>query len=263
MRAGPLREALASHAGPTIVCAQAGNVNTGAFDPFAEIADAVRDRGAWLHIDGAFGLWAAASPALRQLVSGANRADSWALDAHKWLNVPYDNGIVVVAHPQSHRAAMSMAAAYLVRGSGDVRDPTDWVPESSRRARGVTVYAALRTLGRRGVADLVERDCGLAKYMADTLRQTSGIEILNEIVLNQVLVRFHPRGAGGADALTRAVISRVQQEGTCWTGGTTWHGLAAMRISVSGWSTTREDIARSAAAITTAYARERERTSGG
>lgn len=263
MRAGPLRETLASRAGPTIVCAQAGNVNTGAFDPFAEIADAVRDHGAWLHIDGAFGLWAAASPALRQLVSGVIRADSWALDAHKWLNVPYDNGIVVVAHPQSHRAAMAMTAAYLVRSSGAARDPSDWVPESSRRARGVTVYAALRTLGRRGVADLVERTCGLAVHMADTLRQTPGIEILNEVVLNQVLVRFHPRGAGEADALTRAVITRVQQEGTCWVGGTTWHGLAAMRISVSGWSTTREDIARSAAAISAAYARERERTQGG
>lgn len=263
MRAASLRETLASLAGPIIVCAQAGNVNTGAFDPFAEIADAVRDHGAWLHVDGAFGLWAAASPALRHLVSGAIRADSWALDAHKWLNVPYDNGIVAVAHPQSHRAATSMAAAYLVRGSGAVRDPSDWVPESSRRARGVTVYAALRALGRRGVADLVERDCGLAVHMADTLRQTSGIEIHNEVVLNQVLVRFHPRGTGDADALTRAVISRVQQEGTCWAGGTTWHGLAAMRISVSGWSTTREDITRSAAAITTAYARERERTGGG
>ena len=263
MRAGPLREALASHAGPTIVCAQAGNVNTGAFDPFDEIADAAREHGAWLHIDGAFGLWAAASPALRPLVSGAIRADSWALDAHKWLNVPYDNGIAVVAHPQPHRAAMSMTAAYLMRSSGDARDPSDWVPESSRRARGVTVYAALRTLGRRGVADLVERSCGLAVQMADTLRHTSGIEILNEVVLNQVLVRFHPRGAGEADALTRAVITRVQQEGTCWAGGTTWHGLAAMRISVSGWSTTREDIARSAAAITAAYARERERARSG
>ncbi len=263
MRAGPLRETLASRAGPTIVCAQAGNVNTGAFDPFAEIADAVRDHGAWLHIDGAFGLWAAVSPALRQLVSGVIRADSWALDAHKWLNVPYDNGIVVVAHPQSHRAAMAMTAAYLVRSSGAARDPSDWVPESSRRARGVTVYAALRTLGRRGVADLVERTCGLAVNMADTLRQTPDIEILNEVVLNQVLVRFHPRGAAEADALTRAVITRVQQEGTCWVGGTTWHELAAMRISVSGWSTTREDIARSAAAISAAYARERERTRGG
>ncbi len=263
MCAGPLRETLASRDGPMIVCAQAGNVNTGAFDPFAEIADAVRDHGAWLHVDGAFGLWAAASPTFRHLVSGAIRADSWALDAHKWLNVPYDNGIVVVAHPQSHRATTSMTAAYLVRNAGGARDPSDWVPESSRRARGVTVYAALRTLGRFGVADLVDRTCDLAVQMADTLRHTSGIEILNEVVLNQVLVRFHPRGAGDADALNRAVISRVQQEGTCWAGGTTWHGLAAMRISVSGWSTTREDIARSAAAIIAAYGRERESVRGG
>jgi glutamate/tyrosine decarboxylase-like PLP-dependent enzyme len=263
MRADALRETLASREGPTIVCAQAGNVNTGAFDPFAEIADAVQEHGAWLHIDGAFGLWAAASPALRRRVSGAIRADSWAVDAHKWLNVPYDNGIVVVAHPQSHRAATAMTAAYLAQSSGDARDPSDWVPESSRRARGVTVYAALRTLGRRGVADLIDRTCGLAVYMANTLRQTSGIEILNEVVLNQILVRFQPRGAGQADPLTRAVVSRVQQEGTCWTGGTTWHGLAAMRISVSGWSTAREDIARSAAAITAAYTRERESMRGG
>jgi glutamate/tyrosine decarboxylase-like PLP-dependent enzyme len=262
MRAGPLREALASLTGPTIVCAQAGNVSTGAFDPFAEIAEAAQKHGAWLHVDGAFGLWAAASPALRHMVSGAMRADSWALDAHKWLNVPYDNGIVVVAHPHSHRAATGMAAAYLVRTAGAVRDPSDWVPESSRRARGVTVYAALRTLGRRGVAELVERNCRLAVQMADTLRQTSGIEILNDVVLNQVLVRFQTRGAGDSDALTRGVITRVQQDGTCWAGGTTWHGFAAMRISVSGWSTTREDIARSAAAITTAYARERESMRG-
>lgn len=263
MRAGPLRETLASLAGPTIVSAQAGNVSTGAFDPFAELADAAREHGAWLHVDGAFGLWAAASPALRHLVSGALQADSWALDAHKWLNVPYDNGIVVVAHPQSHRAATSMTAAYLVRSSEAARDPSDWVPEASRRARGVTVYAALRTLGRRGVAELVDRNCRLAIQMADTLRQTSGIDILNEVVLNQVLVRFQSRGAGDSDALTRAVITRVQQEGTCWAGGTTWHGVAAMRISVSGWSTTRADIARSAAAITAAYARERKSMRGG
>jgi glutamate/tyrosine decarboxylase-like PLP-dependent enzyme len=259
MRAGPLREVLASRVGPTIVCAQAGNVNTGAFDSFAEIADATREHRAWLHIDGAFGLWAAASPALHHLALGANRADSWALDAHKWLNVPYDNGIAVVAHPQPHRAAMSIAAAYLVRGSGAERDSSQWVPEASRRARGVTVYAALRTLGRRGIADLVERSCALAGQMANTLRQAPGIEILNEVVLNQVLVRFHPRIPGDADAMTRAVIARVQQDGTCWAGGTTWHGVAAMRISVSGWSTTREDIARSAAAIAAAHAQERER----
>jgi glutamate/tyrosine decarboxylase-like PLP-dependent enzyme len=259
MRAGPLREALASSVGPTIVCAQAGNVNTGAFDPFVEIADAVREHGGWLHVDGAFGLWAATSLRLRHLTSGINRADSWALDAHKWLNVPYDNAIAVVAHPSSHQAAMSITAAYLVRAAGAGRDPSEWVPEVSRRARGVTIYAALRTLGRRGMADLVERNCALAGQMADTLRHTPGIEILNEVVLNQVLVRFHPRVTGDADALTRAVIAGVQQDGTCWAGGTTWHGLVAMRISVSGWSTTREDIARSAAAIATAFAQERER----
>lgn len=263
MRAGSLREALATVTGPTIVCAQAGNVSTGAFDPFGEIADAAHERGAWLHVDGAFGLWAAASPALRHLVAGVQRADSWALDAHKWLNVPYDNGIVAVAHPDAHRAATSLTAAYLVRTPGAGRDCCDWVPESSRRARGITVYTALRALGRRGVTELVDRSCALARQMADTLRRTPGIEILNEVVLNQVLVRFRPDAGGDADRLTRNVITAVQEDGTCWAGGTTWHGLGAMRISVSGWNTTPDDIRRSAAAIAAAYTRERDRSKTG
>ena len=249
MRAEALREALQSCSGPLIVCAQMGNVNTGAFDPLPEIAAAVRERRGWLHVDGAFGLWARVSPGLSQLAEGAGRADSWAVDAHKWLNVPYDSGIVIVNDPGSHRAAMTISASYLVQTAGHERDPFDWTPELSRRARGFTVWAALRSLGRAGARDLVERCCAHARRMADRLRSDPRVEILNEVVLNQVLVRFHPPGGGDSDAYTREVIARVQTDGTCWLGGTTWHGMAAMRISVSNWSTAEEDIERSAAAI--------------
>ena len=249
MRADALAEVLRSCTGPLIVCAQAGNVNTGAFDPLHEIAAAVRDHGGWLHVDGAFGLWARVSPKLAHLAAGADQADSWAVDAHKWLNVPYDSGIAIVKDPEPHRAAMTISASYLVQTAGRERDPFDWVPEFSRRARGFTVWAALRFLGRSGVVDLVERCCALARRMADRLRQAPDVEILNEVVLNQVLVRFQPRGGGDADAFTREVIARVQADGTCWLGGTTWHGMAAMRISVSNWSTTEDDIDRSAEAI--------------
>lgn len=252
MRPDELRRRLAGASGPTIVCAQAGNVNTGAFDPLATVADLAREHGAWLHVDGAFGLWAAASPALRQLVAGVELADSWATDAHKWLNVPHDSGLVFTAHPEPHRAAMAVTAAYLVRGAGGERDNDDWVPEGSRRARGFAVWAALRTLGHDGVRDLVERCCGLARRMADRLEQEPDVEILNHVALNQVLVRFRPPGSGdlaAADALTDRVIKAVQRDGTCWVGGTTWHGRRAMRISVSNWSTSEADIDRSAAAI--------------
>lgn len=246
MEAAALRAVLAGCAGPLIVCAQAGNVNSGAFDPLDEIADAVRERprgDAWLHIDGAFGLWAKASPALAPLARGAERADSWATDGHKWLNVPYDSGIVIVNDPESHRAAMTIAAPYLVQTGGRERDPFDYVPEFSRRARGFTVWAALRSLGRQGTADLVDRCCALARRFAEILRQEPGVEVLNDVVLNQVLVRFT------SDERTRDVIARVQEDGTCWLGGTTWNGQAAMRISVSNWSTTEEDVERSAEAI--------------
>ena len=249
MRAEPLRQMLAETHGPAIVCAQAGNVNTGAFDPIDEIAAITRERGAWLHVDGAFGLWAAASPKLRPLTKGLERADSWATDAHKSLNVPYDNGIAIVADAGAHRAAMAATAAYLVKSSDGRRDPDDWTPEFSRRARGFTVYAALRSLGRRGVVDMIERSSSQAREMADRLAKAPGVEVLNEVGYNQVLVRFKPAGGGDIDAHTRAVIERVQQDGTCWLGGTTWQGKAAMRISVSGWSTTSDDIARSADAI--------------
>jgi glutamate/tyrosine decarboxylase-like PLP-dependent enzyme len=247
MRADALREALSDASGPVIVCAQAGNVNTGAFDPLAEIADACEEVDAWLHVDGAFGLWAGASPRLRHLVQGSDRADSWATDAHKWLNVPYDCGLVFCRHPESHGQAMAVAASYLQRADG--RSPSDWVPESSRRARGFAVWAALRSFGRRGVADLVERCCEHARTFAELLGGQPGVEILNDVVLNQVLVRF-----GDDDETTREIVRLVQEDGTCWLGGTDWHGRAAMRISVSSFRTTREDVERSAAAILAAAA---------
>jgi len=243
-----LDAALGAVSGPAIVCAQAGNVNTGAFDPLEDIAGIARRHGAWLHIDGAFGLWAAASPALRHHTRGVELADSWATDAHKWLNVPYDSGVVFVAHPAAHRAAMSLTAAYLVRSADEPREPMDWTPESSRRARGFAVYAAVRSLGSRGIADLVDRCCRLARRFADRLRAEPGIEILNDVVLNQVLVRIVP-ASGDADAATRAALARVQQARVCWLGGTRWHNMEAMRISVSNWSTTEADIDRSADSI--------------
>jgi glutamate/tyrosine decarboxylase-like PLP-dependent enzyme len=234
--------------GPAIVCAQAGHVATGAFDPLARIAEVTRAHAAWLHVDGAFGLWAAASPRLRHLTSGVELADSWATDGHKWLNVPYDCGIVICAHSGAHRAAMSQLASYLIRGSDEQRNGMDWVPESSRRARGVPVYAMMRALGRRGIAALVERCCALAARMADRLRGEPGIEILNEVVLNQVLVRCGDR--------TAAVIARVQEEGVCWLGGATWQGRDAMRISVCSWRTAEADIDQSADSIIRAWRAE-------
>ncbi len=249
MRADALRDILGTCDGPTIVCAQAGNVNTGAFDPLEEIVALARARDAWLHVDGAFGLWAAASPAHRHLTTGVAGADSWASDGHKWLNVPYDSGFAIVADPAAHRAAMSIGAAYLVADDTGRRDALDWVPELSRRARGFPVYAALRALGRRGVAELVARCCTLARRMAEVLGAAPGVEILNDVVLNQVLVRFTPPGGGDADAFTRTVIERVQEDGTCWLAGTTWHGRGAMRVSVCNWSTTAADIDRSAETI--------------
>jgi len=248
MRPDALAEALASVDGPTIVCAQAGNVNTGAFDPLGAIAATVRAHGGWLHVDGAFGLWAAASRSHGGLVDGLGEADSWTTDSHKWLNVPYDSGIVFVRDALAHRAAMTMGAAYYVLGDG-ARDGFDWVPESSRRARGFAVWAALRQLGRDGLAEAIDRSCRSAGRLAVALAQEPGVTILNEVALNQVLVRFEADSPDAADALTRDVIGRVQRDGTCWLGGTTWHGMAAMRVSVSGWNTTDEDIDRSVEAI--------------
>jgi glutamate/tyrosine decarboxylase-like PLP-dependent enzyme len=224
----------------TIVCLQAGNVNTGASDPVGEIARVAHRVHAWVHVDGAFGLWAAAAPARAHLVGGVREADSWALDAHKWLNVPYDSGIALCRDPAALQGAMATAAAYLVRGAG--REPDAYTPELSRRARGVEIWAALAALGRAGLAELVERCCRHATRFAQGLR-AAGYEILNEVTLNQVLVSF------GADAATRAVIAAVQADGTCWCGGTVWHGRAAMRISVSSWATTTEDVERSLAVM--------------
>ncbi len=252
MRLDALAEALPPTDRPTIVVLQAGNVNTGSSDPLGPAIELVRARcsTAWVHVDGAFGLWAAASPTRRGLIDGHANADSWATDGHKWLNVPYDSGYAFVRDPVAHAAAMSPAtAAYIAYGETE-RDEFRWVPEYSRRARGFATYAALRSLGRSGVADLVDRCCTLAERMADALRRAGpGVEVLNDVVLDQVLVRFHPDDGGDADVRTREVIARVQADGTCWLGGTTWQGKAAMRISVINWSTTEADIDRSAAAI--------------
>jgi glutamate/tyrosine decarboxylase-like PLP-dependent enzyme len=239
-----LAATLAQDDGPTIVAAQLGEVNTGALDPIGRIAAVMREHSnAWLHVDGAFGLWAAASPRLRHLVDGHDGADSWATDAHKWLNVPYDAGIVVVREPAAHRAAMGITAAYLTPAPGQERDPFEWVPELSRRGRGFVVYAALRELGAEGVAAMIERCCDLARRMAERLAADPRVRIVNEVVLNQVLVEV------GDAATTAAVIERVQTDGTAWLGGTTFHGRPAIRISVSGWSTTPADIDRSADAL--------------
>jgi glutamate/tyrosine decarboxylase-like PLP-dependent enzyme len=224
----------------TIVCIQAGNVNTGAYDPAREICRRVHETGAWVHVDGAFGLWAAASPRYRHLTEGFEQADSWSTDAHKWPNVGYDCGIAFVREAQYLRAAMAMTAPYLV--PGELREPSHYTPEMSRRARGVELWAALRSLGRSGLADLIERTCRHARCFAEGLRDL-GYEILNDVVINQVLVSF------GSNGVTRAVIEGVQQDGVCWCGGTEWQGRAAMRISVSSWATTGQDVETSLEAI--------------
>jgi glutamate/tyrosine decarboxylase-like PLP-dependent enzyme len=250
LRVDELRRTVSGIQTPILVCAQAGNVNTGAFDPIAVIVDCLRDHQSWLHVDGAFGLWAATSPAHRSLVRGIELADSVATDGHKWLNVPYDCGLVFVRDAAAHQAAMSLNAPYYITKGATERDNCDWVPEASRRARGFTVYAALRFLGRNGVSDLVERCCRLAQRMAERLAKDPSVTILNDVVLNQVLVRFAAPGTGASDdEFTAEVIRRVQDDGTCWLGGTTWHGMQAMRISVSNWSTREADVDASADAI--------------
>ena len=221
----------------TIVCIQAGNVNTGSFDPATEICTAARKAGAWIHVDGAFGLWAAATPNRARLTAGFEKADSWALDAHKWLNVPYDSGIVICRNEEHLRAAMSFSAAYLLM-QGQEREPGQYTPEMSRRARGIEVWAALLALGRSGLADLIERSCEHAERFAAGL-SAAGYQILNEVVLNQVLVSF------GDAEMTHNVIAALQANGTCWCGGTVWQGQTAMRISVSSWATTKKDVEES------------------
>jgi glutamate/tyrosine decarboxylase-like PLP-dependent enzyme len=242
IRIDELRDELTRAPGPTIVCSQLGEVNTGACDDIAAVAALAQEHGAWHHVDGAFGLWAAASPALRHLTAGVERADSWATDAHKWLNVPYDNGIAFCAHPEAHQAAMGIRSVYLVYAD-EARDPLDWNPEHSRRARGFTVYAALRSLGRSGVADLVERLCARARDIAAGLAELPGCETLNDVVLNQVLVRFED------DEATDVVIAAIQAGGEAWVGGTTWDGRRAIRVSVSNWQTSEEDVERTLAAF--------------
>lgn len=224
----------------TIICIQAGNVNTGAFDPAQEICDAAHRAGAWVHVDGAFGLWAAAAPERAYLMKGFANADSWATDGHKWLNVPYDSGFAFVRHHEHLRAAMSFTAEYLPQGYK--REPLDYTPEASRRARGVAVWAALHSLGRKGVADLVERTCRYAARFAEGL-MSAGYKVLNDVSLNQVLVSF------GEAEMTRKVIAAIQADGTCWCGETVWHGQVAMRISVSSWATTADDVEQSLKAM--------------
>lgn len=225
----------------TVVCIQAGNVNTGAFDPAKEICARAREAGAWVHVDGAFGPWGVVSPLYAPLAEGLSDADSWAIDCHKWLNVPYDSGIVIVRKPEHLQTALSMGkAAYLTQSAE--REPWQFTPDASRRARGIELWAAIRSLGRKGLREMIERNCRQAKLFADRLR-TAGFTILNDVVLNQVLVSF------GSSEQTRRVIAAIQADGTCWCGGTEWHGHTAMRISVSSWTTTDEDVERSVEAI--------------
>ncbi|HEU5199981.1 MAG TPA: aminotransferase class V-fold PLP-dependent enzyme [Ktedonobacterales bacterium] len=219
--------------GPSIVCIQAGNVNTGAFDPARELCALAHEAGAWVHVDGAFGLWAAAAPERGHLAEGLADADSWATDGHKWLNVPYDSGLAFVRNQEHLRRTMIQRAAYLIQGEN--REPSQYTPESSRRARGVEIWAALRVLGRAGIAEMVERTCRHAARFAEGLR-AAGYQVLNEVVINQVLVSF-----GDAETTSR-VIAALQEDGTCWCGGTVWQGQTAMRISVSSWATTEEDV---------------------
>jgi len=261
MDVAALAAALSGRTEPTIVCAQLGEVNTGGLDQVDRVADAVAAHpNAWLHVDGAFGLWAAASPRLRHLVAGHDRADSVATDAHKWLNVPYDSGFVFVRDGAAHRAAMGATAAYLPPAPGQQREPFEYVPEMSRRGRGFVVYAALRELGAAGVAEMVERDCAMASRIARGLAADPGVRLLNEVVLNQVLFDVD----GDAD-LTRDVIARVQAEGTAWLGGTTFHGTVAIRVSVSNWDTREDDADRTVGAIRAAIdgAREARRSGDG
>jgi glutamate/tyrosine decarboxylase-like PLP-dependent enzyme len=239
-------ELLPSIEGPAIVCIQAGNVNSGAFDPAGDVIEWARRCNAWVHVDGAFGLWALASPVQASRARDFVGADSWAMDAHKWLNVPYDSGIAIVRDPEALERAMSMSGAYLLLSPGEHRDALNLTPDSSRRARAVEVWSALKSLGRSGLAELVGRNCGQARKIADELKQ-AGVEVLNEVVLNQVVVTF------GDDDRTRRVISSIQDSGTCWCGGSTWRGRAAMRISVSSWATTDEDVELSVRAILDAH----------
>jgi glutamate/tyrosine decarboxylase-like PLP-dependent enzyme len=253
MRPGALAKALKQGEGPAIVVAQAGQINTGAFDPGVAIADICREAGAWLHVDGAFGLWARVLPELDPLTAGLDRADSWAVDGHKWLQAPYDSGFAIVADREAHRAAMSMVASYLPPAAADEHDPGQLVPELSRRARGFTAWAMLRTLGRQGVVELVRRHCRLARRLAGHLAEIPGAELQNEVVLNQVLVAFGDGEPEVRDVLTRAVIARLQERNACFAGGARWRGRWVLRLSLISQPLQDGDIDRLAAAIAEAW----------
>jgi glutamate/tyrosine decarboxylase-like PLP-dependent enzyme len=233
---------LKSCQGPTIICAQAGNVNTGAFDPFVEIIALAKEREAWVHIDGAFGLWANTSPKFKELISGVSEADSWATDAHKWLNVPYDSGIVIVRDPLVHQGLKTAHCTYAGPITADRRDGSRWVPENSRRARGFVLYASLRNLGRKGVREIIENCCEMAQEFVAQFAQLPYAHVLNKVVLNQVLVRIEPERVKDIDAFNIALASRIQKSGVCWIGTTKWRGQTALRISVSNWSTKKDDV---------------------
>ncbi len=258
MRPDALAEALARVTGPAIVCGQAGEIATGGIDPLAAIADVVDTRRGhvptWLHVDGAIGLFGRASDVLRPKFAGAERADSWCTDAHKWLNSPYDCGIAIVRDREAHHRAMTLQASYLPQ-PGAARDPIDWNPEMSRRARATAVYATLRALGRSGVAEIVERDCDMARLLADGVREIPGAEVCNEVELNQVLVRLQDPAGQDDDAHTRATLSRIQDSGVAFPSGTTFRGRAAIRFSVANWATDETDVAETVAALAEAHTR--------
>lgn len=257
MRSDALLAQLASCRGPTIVVMQAGQINTGAFDPLAHIVDTAHRHGAWVHVDGAFGLWARACPSMHALTARYEQADSWATDGHKWLQTPYDCGYAIVAHPEAHRRAMTFAASYLPQASNAERNPAEYVPELSRRARGFATWAMLRHFGRSGIAAMVEHHCALARHAAQRLAAEPGIAVLNTVVLNQLIVQF---GADGdpqhADALTRATIARIVADGTCFVGGAEWRGRWVMRVSIIGWETQLADIDRAVDAMLAAWRAE-------
>ncbi|MBW3565267.1 MAG: aminotransferase class V-fold PLP-dependent enzyme [Acidobacteria bacterium] len=256
MRPEALRNALREGEGPAIVCAQAGNVNTGSFDPLGEVIAIAHESDAWVHVDGAFGLWARVSPETSPLVEGVEEADSWATDAHKWLNVPYDCGIAIVKDRAAHLGATSVRADYLIQAGPDSdapRDPLDWTPEFSRRGRGLPVYAALRWLGRSGLRELIERGCSAASRIASELRKVDGIRIVNEVVLNQVLVDFDVEDSKLHDGLVDRVVRRIQQDGRIWLSGSRWKGRAVIRVSVSNWATGQDEALVAAQAIADAW----------
>jgi glutamate/tyrosine decarboxylase-like PLP-dependent enzyme len=250
------KQTLEACQGPTIVCVQAGNVNTGAFDPIAEIIALTKQRNIWVHVDGAFGLWAGASPKFKHLVANVEEADSWATDAHKWLNVPYDSGVVVIRASEAHRNLKTARCAYAGPTNTPCRDGSQWVPENSRRARGFVLYAALRNLGKKGVQQMIENCCELTQAFASELARLPNVRVLNQVVLNQILFRIEPKGNLDVDAFNASVAARIQQNGACWIGTTQWHGQTALRISVSNSATTYADVLQSVESLANSIEKE-------